>query len=297
MFVLLSGNASYPVAALNTGKRCTQEMSRYHQIRMHDADVYKTAFKTHQRNYEFLVMPFGLTNAPSSFQAFMKAIFKPLFRKIIMHKLFVKKRKYSFGTEHVEYLGHVIAKRTVAMDNGKVDCVANWPMHTCIKDLRSFLGLTGYYRHFIKHLPTSLGAILQQKGKPIAFFNNGLGVRHQALSIYEKEMFVVLLAGSSNAAVDALLRNKSVLTGQDGRFLRSKGKIVTGSDEELRRALFRHFHVSAIRGHSDVYASRNRMASFFYWKGMNRDIMTWIRECFNHCLYQIEHGLRLIWTL
>lgn len=97
-------------------------------------------------------MPFGLTNAPSSFQSLMNNIFKPLLRKIVLvlfddilvysvgwsdhlkhlrevltilrqHELYAKKGKCSFGTTHVEYLGHIISKGFVSMDPSKVEGV------------------------------------------------------------------------------------------------------------------------------------------------------------------------------
>jgi hypothetical protein len=119
--------------------------SGYHQIRMQEPDVEKTAFRTHHGHFEFLVMPFGHTNAPSTFQSLMNDIFRGYLRKM---------DKCSFCQERVNYLGHFIEQNGVAVDPAKIQAMMAWPRPFNIKALWGFVGLTSYYRKFIQHYGT-----------------------------------------------------------------------------------------------------------------------------------------------
>ncbi|XP_027099155.1 uncharacterized mitochondrial protein AtMg00860-like [Coffea arabica] len=67
------------------------------------------------------------------------------------HSLFAKRSKCSFAQQRVEYLGHTITENEVSMDQSKIERIMNWPTPKTIKELRGFLGLTGYYRRFIRY--------------------------------------------------------------------------------------------------------------------------------------------------
>ncbi|KAH9724161.1 hypothetical protein KPL70_007389 [Citrus sinensis] len=152
----------------------------YHQVRVHAPDIPKTAFRTHNGHFEYLVMPFGLCNAPSTFQAIMNSIFCPYLRQFILvffddilvysptwelhlthvrktleilkkHSFFVKANKCDFGKHELEYLGHIVTNQGVKVDGKKIEAMVAWPQPTNTTELRGFLGLTGYYRKFVRN--------------------------------------------------------------------------------------------------------------------------------------------------
>lgn len=147
---------------------------------MQAVDEHKTTFKTHHGHFEFRVMPFGLTSAPATFQGCLNNILSPLLRKFVLvfvddiliysktlsdhvqhlqsvlqiltkHQLKVKSSKCSFAQQRLAYLGHIISPNGVSTDEEKIQVVRNWPTSTCVKELRGFLGLAGYYRKFVRH--------------------------------------------------------------------------------------------------------------------------------------------------
>jgi len=153
--------------------------SGYHQIRMKAEDISKTAFRTRYGHYEYFVMPFGVTNAPGIFMEYMNRIFHPYLDQFVVvfiddilvyskseeehanhlrivlqvlkeKQLFAKLSKCEFWLQEVSFLGHVILKGGIAVDPSKVDAVMEWESPKSVFEVRSFLGLVGYYRRFIE---------------------------------------------------------------------------------------------------------------------------------------------------
>nr|GEV04288.1 hypothetical protein [Tanacetum cinerariifolium] len=150
----------------------------YHQIRVHERDIYKTTFRTHEGHYEFLVMPFGLTNAPLTFQATMN------------------RRARVFGSYY--------SARGVEMDPKKLLAARDWPEPKTQRQMRGFLGLVGYYRSlpnfdqaFVIEADASgdgIGAVLMQENRPISYFSRKLGPRMRVAATYQKELFAIVEA-------------------------------------------------------------------------------------------------------
>jgi ribonuclease HI len=153
--------------------------SGYYQLRIRPEDVPKTAFVTRYGQYEFTVMPFGLTNAPAYFMNLMNKVFmeeldqfvvvfiddilvysrsaeeheqhlRVVLGKLRSHQLYAKFSKCEFWLQKVSFLGHVLTAEGVAVDPEKVTAVSEWKQPTSVSEIRSFLGLAGYYRRFIE---------------------------------------------------------------------------------------------------------------------------------------------------
>ncbi len=151
----------------------------YNLIRIKEGDEWKTAFSTTTGHYEYRVMPFGLVNSPSVFQSFINDVFREMLdryvivyiddiliysetlqehiqhvrsvlQRLIKYQLYAKLEKCEFHTTSVAFLGYIISQEGVAMDEGKVNAVLNWPLPSNIKELQRFLGFANFYRRFIR---------------------------------------------------------------------------------------------------------------------------------------------------
>ena len=153
--------------------------SRYYQLRVKDVDVPKIAFKTRYGHYEFLVMSFGLTNAPTTFMDLINKVFRPYLDQFVVvfiddilvysrdeqaheqhlkivlqtlreKKLYAKLRKCDFWLKEFSLLSHVVSVEGIRVDLAKIEVVVNWKLPRSVAEVRSFLGLAGYYRRFVK---------------------------------------------------------------------------------------------------------------------------------------------------
>ncbi|GKC18361.1 RNA-directed DNA polymerase [Tanacetum coccineum] len=157
--------------------------SGYHQIRIHEGDEWKTAFKTKEGLYEWLVMPFGLSNAPSTFMRLMNHVLKPflgsfivvyfddilvysrttdehqshlsqLFKVLDQERLYGNLEKCEFFSNQVSFLGYLVSEQGIKVDEKKVQAIRDWPVPQSIQQVRSFHGLASFYRRFIKNFST-----------------------------------------------------------------------------------------------------------------------------------------------
>jgi hypothetical protein len=153
--------------------------SGYHQLKIWECDIPKTAFVSRYGLYEYTVLSFGLTNALAYFMYLMNKVFMKYLNKFVVvfiddilvysrseeeheehlrlalqklweHKLYAKLSKCEFWMKQVAFLGHVISKGGISVDPGKVQDVLSWNAPMSVGNIRSFLGLAGYYRRFIE---------------------------------------------------------------------------------------------------------------------------------------------------
>jgi hypothetical protein len=175
--------------------------SGYQQIKIKPSDIPKTTFSTRYVLYEYLVMSFGLTNAPAYFMYLMNSVFMPKLDKFIVvfiddiliysknledharylyiilqrlreHHLYAKFSKCEFWLDTVKFLGHTIFSDSISIDPSKVQEVMDWKPPTSVHQIRSFLGLAGYYRRFIPDFYKIAKPMTELLKKGVKFFWN-----------------------------------------------------------------------------------------------------------------------------
>ncbi|GJS41847.1 putative reverse transcriptase domain-containing protein [Tanacetum coccineum] len=182
--------------------------SGYHQLRVREEDIPKTAFRTRYGHYEFQVMPFGLTNAPAVFMDLMNKVCKPYLDRFVIvfiddiliysksikeheghlklilkllkeEELYAKFSKCEFWLSKVQFLGHVIDSEGIHVDPAKIESIKDWASPKTPTEIRQFLGL---------------GAVLMQNEKVIAYVSRQLKVHEKNYTTHDLELGVVVFA-------------------------------------------------------------------------------------------------------
>ena len=189
LFDQLRGARVYSKIDLHTG---------YHQLRVRETDIPKIAFRTCYGHFEFTLMPFRLTNAPAAFMDLMHRVFQPYLDQFVVvfvddiliysqskeehedhlkvvlqllrdHQLYAKFSKCEFWLIEVRFLGHVVSTSSVSVDLEKVEVVMSWERPKSVFEIRSFLGLAGYYRRFIKDFSRLAAPMTRLTWKEVKF--------------------------------------------------------------------------------------------------------------------------------
>nr|GEU99427.1 putative reverse transcriptase domain-containing protein [Tanacetum cinerariifolium] len=220
LFDQLQGSSIYSKIDLRLG---------YHQLRVRDENIPKTAFRTRYGHYEFQVMPFGLTNAPAVLMDLMNRVCKPYLDKFVIifiddiliyscnnyehanhlriilellkkEKLYAKFSKCDFWIRTVQFLGHLIDSHGLHVDPVKIEAVKNWASPTTATEIRQFLGLAALpegNNDFVVYCDASiqgLGAVLMQREKVIAYASRQLKPHEENYTTHDLELRAVVFA-------------------------------------------------------------------------------------------------------
>ncbi|GJX42874.1 putative reverse transcriptase domain-containing protein [Tanacetum coccineum] len=235
LFDQLQGSSVYSKIDIRLG---------YHQLRVREEDIPKTAFRTRYGHYEFQVMPFGFTNAPAVFMDLMNRMCKPYLDKFVIVfiddiLIYSKSKK-----EHEEHLN-----QGIHVDPAKIEFIKYWASPKTPKEIRHFLGLVGYYRRFIEgflKIAKSMTKLTQKKVK----FDWGDKQEASFQLLKEKlcsapilalpegaENFIVYCDASHKGLGVVLMQNEMVIA-YASRQLKIHKKNYTTHDMELEAVVF-----------------------------------------------------------
>ncbi|KAD0280377.1 hypothetical protein E3N88_44511 [Mikania micrantha] len=292
--------------------------SGYHQLKVREQDIPKTAFRTRYGHYEFLVMSFGLTNAPAAFMDLMNRVCRPMLdRSVIVfiddiliysknegdhachvrevleilrkEKLYAKFSKCAFWLREVQFLGHVVNPKGIMVDPAKVETVMKWSPPKSPTEVRSFLGLAGYYRRFIQDF-SKIATPLTKLTKKDVKYEWGPN-QEQAFSVLKEKLTqapvlalpdgnddLVVYADASRQGLGCVLMQRGRVIAYASRQLKIHEANYPTHDLELAAVVFalkiwRHY-LYGVR--STIYTDHKSLKYFFEQKELNMRQRRWL---------------------
>ncbi|KAA0025406.1 reverse transcriptase [Cucumis melo var. makuwa] len=269
--------------------------SGYHQICMHVRDEWKTAFKTKFGLYEWLVMPFGLANAPSTTMRLMNHVLKKYIGKFVVvyfddilvyskglndhilhvktillklreEKLYANFKKCSFFLEQVNFLGFIVGKDRVKVDEEKVKTIREWPTPTnASEELHALVRALKVWQHYLWQkeffIHTDHESLKHLKGQ------TKLNKRHvKWVEFIETFPYVIhYKKDKDNVVADALSRRK--------------GKLCIPKCS-IRELLVKEAHGGGLMRHFGEFKTYNMLCEHFYWLKMRKDVNKVCKKCF-----------------
>ncbi|KAL0556433.1 hypothetical protein IC582_004947 [Cucumis melo] len=293
-------------------------LSGYHQLRIKEEDVPKTAFRSGYGHYEFIVMSFGLTNAPAVFMDLMNRVFREFLDTFVIvfiddiliysktgaeheehlrmvlqtlrdNKLYAKFSKCEFWLKQVSFLGHVVSKAGVSVDPAKIEAVTGWTRPSTVSEVRSFLGLAGYYRRFVEDFSRIATPLTQltRKGAPFVWskacedsFQNLKQklVTAPVLTVPDGSGSFVIYSDASKKGLGYVLMQQGKVVAYASRQLKSHEQNYPTHDLELAAVVFalkiwRHY----LYGEKiQIFTDHKSLKYFFTQKELNMRQRRWL---------------------
>ncbi|GKC60625.1 putative reverse transcriptase domain-containing protein, partial [Tanacetum coccineum] len=290
--------------------------SGYHQLRVHEDDIPKTAFQTRYGHFKFTVMPFGLTNALAVFMDLIKWVCKPYLDKFVIvfiDDILIYSKTKEEHEVHLKLMSELLRKEKLYAN--KIESVKNWKAPTTPSKVRSFLGLAGYYRHFIMNFSKIAKPLtsLTQKNQKYEWGKK----EEEAFQTLKNNMcdapilslpdgvedFVEIRyhPGKANVVADALSMKEWVKPGRVRAMAMTiqsgvKEMILAAQDRiwiplvgYVRMVILNEAHKSRYSVHLGVDKMYHDLRDMYWWPRMKRDIATYVSKCLTCAKVKAKH--------